>query len=379
MTNKEPAVKIAFIKQKFVKFGGGEGYLVRLMNACAAEGDEVHLITTAWQAEENRKIKLHLVPRRGRTPGTRASNFSRAAAEVLERRDFDVSFSLERTEHQDVWRAGEGVHQVWLERRQLFQPRFKTLLNNRTARHKTLLNLEANCVQNTPLIISNSEMVKNDIETVYGDNHGRIEVIYNGVDPKQFNLVDREANRRRIRESLKISDECGMLLFAGSGFLRKGLHESIAALARLPECVMIVLGRDKTTKWKRLAAGAGVSDRIVFMEPQSELRAWFHAVDLVMLPSWFDPFPNVGLESLFCGTPLLTSRYAGVHEVVEPGGNGEVIDSPADIDAMVAGVERELRMERDESDAVKIAESVKKFTIENNRKKTLAVIRKRSN
>lgn len=368
-------MKIAFIKQKYVEFGGGENYLDRLMESCAERGDEVHLITTAWHASRRLPIEIHVVPRGGLTLAQRALHFSKSVAALIEGQDFDFSFSLERTAHQDIWRAGEGVHRIWLDRRRHLQPRFKCMLDECNPRHRALLRLEADCVRNTPLIIANSNMVRADLLSVYGGRLGRVEVIRNGVDPAHFRPEGFARNRERVRSELGLDPRRPLLLMVGSGLLRKGLRESLQALARLPECVLLVMGRDNSRDWIRMASRAGVSERVVFLEPRSDIVPCYHAADLLLLPSWFDPFPNAGLEALFCGLPILTSRFAGVHEVIVDGLGGETIDTPADIDAFVAAVERQLELALDEERRRRIAASVAEYTIENNRLRTLSLLR----
>lgn len=368
-------MKIAFIKQKYVEFGGGERYLDRLMEACAARGDDVHLITTAWRSSRKLPVDIHIVPRGGLTLAQRVLSFSRSVERFLNSEEFDLSFSLDRTARQDLWRAGEGVHRVWLDRRRHLQPRFKCILDEFNPRHRALLSLEAECVRRTPRIIANSNMVREDLLRVYGEEAKPVDVIRNGVDPDRFRTDGFEENRNRVRAELGLDPERPLLLMVGSGLIRKGLRESLQALARLRDCVLLVLGRDDSRGWKRMAARLGVEDRVIFMPPRRDIVPCCHAADLLLLPSWFDPFPNAGLEALFCGLPVLTSRFAGIYEIVVAGDTGEIIDTPADIDGFVAGIGRQLGIGLDAERRRSISASVSEYTIENNRLRTLSLLR----
>lgn len=367
-------MRLAFIKRKYVPYGGGEGYLMRLIHACLDAGDEVHLITTSWDNRPDLDVRIHLVDATSRLPAINAVLFSRGAAELVDHNNFDVVFSLERTEKQDIWRAGEGVHRVWIERRKLFDPRWKVWTNKWDLRHRALLQLEQRCVANTRAIIANSDMVCRDIESVYPGARGKITVIRNGVHPQVFNTRNRARNRAFIRQRLGLAEPERLLLFAGSGFRRKGLAELMEALPAIQRSRLVVLGRDDTRAWKKKARQRSLSDRIIFLPPQSDMVPYYHAADAVIQPTWFDPFPNVGLETLFCGTPLVTTEYAGTAELIVPGENGEIVTSPADCQALAAAINRVIESPRDEEKVLQISESAKDCNMEENARRTIELI-----
>ena len=333
-------MRLAFIKQRYVPFGGGEGYLDLLMRDCLSRGHEVHLLTASWKGGACGDIRIHALRTRGLGRAGRLQSFARQVAAAVRAGAFDVSLSLERTYGQDIWRAGEGVHRVWLDRRRSFEPAWKVRLEAWTPRQRALVALEARAVADARLIIANSEVVRADVESVYGDAARRVVVIRNGVDDRQFTLDGREENRRQVRAELGLSPEVPLLLFVGSGYRRKGLTELLRALPLVPGAVLVVLGRDDPGPWRRRAARLGLERRVRFPAPRAGLAPWYHAADVTVLPTWFDSFASVGLESLRCGTPLVTSRYAGVHELVQPGVNGEVIREPADREALAEAVRR---------------------------------------
>ncbi len=367
-------LRLAFVKKRYVPFGGGESYLDLLMRRCAEAGHAVHVLTSAWPGGGSGPWTVEPVPARGITAASRLRAFSRAAAARIDRGGFDVVFSLERTERQDVWRAGEGVHRVWLERRRAFESPLACRLARRTARQRTLLRMESLAVAAARRLVANSQMVREDIARVYPDAAPRTVVVRNGVDDARFGLEGREADRARLRAGAGLAGRDTLLLFVGSGFRRKGLPETFAALARLPRARLWVLGRDAPDPWRREAGRRGVADRVVFAGARADLAACYHAADAVVLPSWFDSFANVGLESMRCGTPLVASRYAGVHELVQPGRNGETVASPADAGKLAAAVEAAVARGREASAPAEVSASVAAWTMERNARETLAVI-----
>ena len=101
-----------------------------------------------------------------------------------------------------------------------------------------------------------------------------------------------------------------------------------------------------------------------------DIQRLYHAVDATMLPSWYDSFGFVTLESLACGTPAVVSRFAGSHELIRPELNGMVVSRPDAIEEMRSAIDAVLRLET----GAAIAASVAGYTLANNVQKTLAVI-----
>src|SRR5262245_30881430 len=116
-------MKLALIRRHFSATGGAELYLQRLLQALAKKGHELHLFAEAWEQKPD-GVALHPI----RISGRRAQKpwrFAEAVKQAVAAEPFDCVFSLERTLKQDVYRAGDGVHRVWLERRRQFAPWWK--------------------------------------------------------------------------------------------------------------------------------------------------------------------------------------------------------------------------------------------------------------
>jgi len=356
-------VKIAFIKQKYVPYGGAEGVLRRLMQACVARGHQTHLITGRWLADEP-GIIVHPVRHARVTRSIRMHSFSRAAARLARAGGYDVVVSFDRTEFQHVWRAGEGIHRVWLQRRELFEPAWKVVLARVSPGQRAMLALEEAAVRVSRLIVTNSRLVAEDLRAVYGQEMAaKVRVIYNGVDPERFHAQGRNERRRQVRRALGCGREEVLLAFVGSGFRRKGLRELLSALRHLPEARLLVAGRDATRPWERTARDLGLADRVIFQPPRPDPADFYHAADVAVLPTWFDAFPNSTLEALACGTPVVTTRFSGSAEIIRPGVNGYVVERPDDDRALAEAVSAALELAR-HSSPEDIAATVAEMTTE---------------
>ena len=83
------------------------------------------------------------------------------------------------------------------------------------------------------------------------------------------------------------------------------------------ELLLIGAGPDER-KLKALAAELGVHTRVRFLgaRPQSELASFYGAADALVLASSSEGWPNVLLESMACGTPVVATNVCGVGEIV---------------------------------------------------------------
>jgi teichuronic acid biosynthesis glycosyltransferase TuaC len=143
----------------------------------------------------------------------------------------------------------------------------------------------------------------------------RIQVLRNGVDLELFAPQDRAAARRE----LGLDADGPIVLSVGWLIPRKGHDLAIRAAAAMPEVTLVIVGEGpKATTLKRLAAQLGSNERVRFLgsTPQEQLAAVYSAADVLVLASSREGLPNVVLEALACGTPVVASAVWGTPEVV---------------------------------------------------------------
>jgi glycosyltransferase involved in cell wall biosynthesis len=254
-------MKLALIRRQFTATGGAELYLQRLMEALAGAGHELHLFAEDW-GQPPRGVAVHRV-NVGGSRATRPGRFAAAVAAELAPQRFDCVFSLERTLRQDVYRAGDGVHRVWLQRRRQFAPWWRRPFVGLGAFHRNMLRLEAQTFDphHTRHVIANSEMVKREIIQHFRFPAERIDVVRNGVDVVRF----QRGRRTETRARLGIKSHEFALVFVGSGWERKGLPFLLRALRRLQP------GGWSTRFWSNLRDGLVLGselERVLGREPE---------------------------------------------------------------------------------------------------------------
>nr|WP_207140191.1 glycosyltransferase family 4 protein [Rhodovibrio salinarum] len=159
-----------------------------------------------------------------------------------------------------------------------------------------------------------------------GVDPGRVQVLRNGVDLATF--WRDAAGRARWRTELGLG-EAPVVASVGHLIARKGHDLAIRALAGLaPDTHLLIAGTGpEETALRTLAGQLGVSDRVHFLGavPHDQLRAVYSAADALVLASSREGWPNVLLESLACGTPVVATSVNGTPEVVRDPVAGRVV------------------------------------------------------
>jgi glycosyltransferase involved in cell wall biosynthesis len=162
----------------------------------------------------------------------------------------------------------------------------------------------------------------------------RVRTLRNGVDLAMFKPCDRDA----IRATLDLDGPT--LLSVGHLIERKGNHLVIGALPQLPGYRLLLAGEGpERAALEALAIGLGVADRVQFLGPiaHSDLAAIYSAADALVLASSREGWPNVLLEAMACGTPVVATNLWGAPEIVSRPEAG-VLMAERSVDGVAAGV-----------------------------------------
>lgn len=152
-----------------------------------------------------------------------------------------------------------------------------------------------------------------------GADRGSTRAIVNGCDLSVFHCKDRLAARRQ----LQIAEDREVVLYIGRLDLRKGLGELVEAAAQLQKrrprllVCMVGDGSDKPLLERQIAKLR--AEEFIMLAPPCEtaqVSTWMAASDLVTLPSYAEGCPNVVLEALASGRPVVATRVGGIPELM---------------------------------------------------------------
>lgn len=319
-------MKIGLVRRGYSRTGGAEAYLRRFAETLLAIGHEVVLFTDRWPREEWPGSLIQV-------PSASPRSFADGLERMRSRDWCDFLFSLERIWTCDAYRAGDGVHAAWLEQRSKFEPPWKAWFRHFSGKHREILALEKRLFSPTgaKTVIANSRFIKRQIVRHFGYPESQIHVVYNGVP--SFSVPDE--TREQTRRELGLKENDYAVLFAGTGWERKGLRFALAAMnaVRTPGARLLIAGRGSSS-------GLPKSDRAKFLGPVKDMPRLLAAADAFILPTLYDPFSNACLEALGAGLPVITSAFNGFAEIIKPGEQGEVVAQPSDIAGLAAAIDR---------------------------------------
>ncbi len=285
--------------------GGAEAASFGLIRHLRARGHRVSLLCREAQPGSDEPGYI-AVPGPGWGKGTRVLAYARGCAQRLRTLGADVSLATGKELGTDVvWPHG-GVHRASLHASLAGRPlwaRVKWL----SPKQRAFLALERKIYSQPGLrrVVAVSERVAADLRTHFGLDR-RVQVIENGVDLTRFH-ADPEA-RVRLRRQWQL-EGCWGLHVAHQKRL-KGLDLLLAALQRLPELRLLVVGRGSRRPFRRALARLG--ERVRWLGPRADMPDLYRVADLFCHPTRYDPCPLVSLEALASGLPVVTSVQDGL-------------------------------------------------------------------
>lgn len=160
-----------------------------------------------------------------------------------------------------------------------------------------------------------------------GTQAERLHVMRNGVDLDRFEVLDAAA----MRSELGIQG-APVVLTVGNLQEHKGQRLVLEAFGQLrqqhPAARLLIVGEGPDRgHLERQIASAGLQGCVTLagVVPNAELARWYSAADVLVLASSREGWPNVLLEAMACGTPVVATRVGGVPEIVQSAAAGRVV------------------------------------------------------
>lgn len=323
-------MRLTIVRQDYRPEGTAERVTERALEAMLERNVAVSLYTRSWP-----QTRLQLVEPLVFDPfhvGAlwRDWSFARAACRDVRRAQPSLVESHERLLCCDVYRAGDGVHAVWLEeqsKRATPAGRIGAMLS---PFNRYRLHIEKRLYASPWLraVLCQSKMVRDEIRDRFAVPSGKLHVIPNPVDGEFFHPGLR-SERAAILERHGIDVASTVFLLAAADFARAGLDTAIDAFAELaPPAHLIAIGDVRPpARYVAQARSRGVGDRMTFIPGVVDRRPYYGAADVFVLPSLYDPSPDVALEAMACALPVITSTKAGVAELLQECDGGLVCPS----------------------------------------------------
>jgi len=323
-------MKLAFCLFKYFPFGGLQRDFLQFYRCARRRGHQVRVYAFAWEGPQPEDIDLHLVPKAGLTSAGRNNHYSRYVASQLASNPVDLVVGFNKMPGLDVYYAADSCfeHKAQHERGWLYR---------QSRRYRHFHGAEANIFgrgANTQILLI-SETEKAKFVRHYDTEPERMVMLPPGISQDRRAPANAADIRRQLRLEWDIAEQDNLLLFVGSGFVKKGLDRAIAGLAALPPTTtaktrLMVIGQDKKSSFTALAEKLQVASQVSFLGGRNDIPQFQLAADALVHPALDEAAGIILLEAVVAGLPVLVTDVCGYAHHIARGAAGIVLASPFD-------------------------------------------------
>ncbi len=321
-------MQIAFCLYKYFPYGGMQRDFMAFLREAIARGHHCRVYCMRWQGDQPKGVDVRLLPRKGWANHTRARHFTHMVESDLAREPVDVVFGFNKMPGLDLYYAADSCYEdkARTQRGALYRwgPRYR----HYSAYERAVFAAGAKA---KILLISQTE--KDKFIKYYATEEERLFMLPPGISRDRCapeNLAELRSTKRR---EMNIAETQRVLLFVGSGFIKKGLGRAIEAVAALPsgereKTILLIVGQDREEKFRRLANERGVSNNVQFLGGRDDVPELLFMADALIHPAFDEAAGIVLLEALVAGLPVLVTDVCGYAHHIAAAGAGIVLPSP---------------------------------------------------
>ena len=322
-------MRLAFLLYKYFPYGGMQRDFRRFVEETQKLGHACRIYYIHWQGDEIPGAQLRRVPVSGRTNHARNERFTDWVQADLAADPVDGVVGFNKMPGLDVYYAADSCYLdkainergSWYRRGGRFRhfSAYEAAVFSRNSMTEILL-------------ISATEKAK--FVHCYKTPESRLHMLPPGISRDRCVGDDAPVRRRAMRQSLSVAEGEHVLLFVGSGFIKKGLDRAIRALAHArqeqPHQAMrlLVVGQYKERRFRRLAKKLGVAEQVQFLGGRDDVADLLLGADVLVHPALDEAAGIVLLEALVAGLPVITTDVCGYAHHIAEARAGMVLRSP---------------------------------------------------
>lgn len=270
----------------------------------------------------------------------------------------------------DMWSITGGCHHSFNCKKYETQCQNCPLLSSRIDFAKIVFNRKHKSIQNYSQyihVIAPSNWLGNLVQNSNIFKNVKTSIIHNVIDHDVFKLVNPEA----ARSFLNISNDPTKIRLAfgaatgGTNNPYKGWNNIVESLNLLDEnkYEIIIFGESDEVKLSKT-----FKQKIYFLGPLTDeytLACLYNATDILLVPSIAENYPNVILEALSCGTPVVAMNIGGIPDLIDHKINGYLCN-PMENNSLIEGIRHIEQLYKNSGDSnIKVNiynSSLKKFS-----------------
>ncbi len=331
--------------------GGAETSTRQFMHHLMDAGVDLHVFTRSRPSPAP-GLSVHTLNGAAMSRTRRSVSFGVRVERKLRDEHYDIVHAISPCRHADIYQPRGGTVAESIERNIAVRHtrssrRLKRVANHFNLKQRYMLRLERKLLGpgRGPLVVAISRYVVRQLKEHYALPDERIRLIYNGIDPDRTPPEARRSNRAAIRGEFGISDEQALVLLVAHNFRLKGVERWMEAQSRLVQqgrrdIRSLVIGRGDSRRWHVRAERMGIASLVTFVGPSDRVPMFYHAADLLVHPTYYDPCSRVVLEGLAAGLPCISTSWDGASEMIVDGENGFILSDPNDVSAFADRVDR---------------------------------------
>jgi UDP-glucose:(heptosyl)LPS alpha-1,3-glucosyltransferase len=321
-------LKFAFLLYKFFPYGGLQRDFVRIARECQARGHQVRVYTLVWEGEVPDDFDVTIVPVTALFNHTKYQYFTEWVNQELVKNSVDCVVGFNKMPGLDIYYAADSCYEekVLTQRDSIYRllPRYHHFSHYERAVFSQTCDTEI-------LMISNSQ--KPFFEKHYGTPEERMYLLPPGISRDRIAPPDAEQIRHTKRMELGIEDDQVLIIFVGSGFIKKGLDRAIHAIDSLTaeqkqNCKFLIIGEDRKGPFERQIERLELGNVIQFEGGKDDVPAYLLAADLLLHPASDENAGMVLLEALVAGLPVLATDVCGYAHYIEEADMGDLVGTP---------------------------------------------------
>lgn len=316
-TDRREKLKIAMLLFRVFPHGGLQTDCRRIAEKCVRRGHDVTIFCGSWSGPAFPDIRTRLIPCKCLSNHRSAQCFEAKVNAILQRENFDVVMGFNRMAGLDVYFAADSCfadsHKGWFGR--LFSPRTRVF-----RRMEKAVFAPASRTRILALTREQQQIYMKQYRTP----EERFTIIPPGIAescrmPEDRQVITRA--RQKIFSEFAIPQNAKLLIEIGSSFHTKGVDRNILAWPTLPPDVhLLVAGREKSSRFRRLTETLGMAHRIHFAGPRDDVPELLFAADGMVHPARVESAGNVLAEAAAAGLPVLCSGICGYADLVHAAG-----------------------------------------------------------
>ena len=322
-------MKLAFSIFKYFPYGGIQRDLMKIVRACQARGHQVKVFTLRWEAPQETDLVVEVMQIQGLHRHSQYDHFASAVLQAVIDEEFDLHIGFNKMPGLDVYYAGDSCYleKSLTQRSTLYRllPRFKHF-------HAAEAAVFSRHSRTEILMLSAAEIPR--YRHHYQTPAERFHLLPPGIERDRIAPADVSSIRQSVRRELGMKPSDKLLLFVGSGFIKKGLDRALLAMAALPkdlagEVQLVVIGRDKSEAFERLAMRLGIAARVTFFaEGRDDVPRFLFAADALVHPAYDETAGMVIIEAMLAGVPAVVTADCGYAHYLAKQEAGIVLDNP---------------------------------------------------